>query len=130
MAGTARGVLVGGTLALLAQCVGTPEHRPATGGIAVLEDVAEPAYRIDGMLTQLLRAGWFDGVAGVVLGTWERCGPDVVDVVVERLRPLGVPMASGLAFGHGRPQLTVPLGVDAVLDATGGSLVLDRPALR
>jgi muramoyltetrapeptide carboxypeptidase len=128
--GTASGVLVGGTLALLAQCVGTPEHRPATGGIAVLEDVAEPAYRIDGMLTQLLRAGWFDGVAGVVLGTWDRCGPDVVDVVVERLRPLGVPVASGLAFGHGRSQLTVPLGVDAVLDATVGSLVLDRPALR
>jgi muramoyltetrapeptide carboxypeptidase len=130
VAGTARGVLVGGTLALLAQCVGTPEHRPATGGIAVLEDVAEPAYRIDGMLTQLLRAGWFDGVAGVVLGTWERCGPDVVDVVAERLRPLGIPIASGLAFGHGRPQLTVPLGVDAVLDATGGSLAVDRPALR
>jgi muramoyltetrapeptide carboxypeptidase len=130
VAGTARGVLVGGTLAVLAQCVGTPEHRPATGGIAVLEDVAEPAYRIDGMLTQLLRAGWFDGVAGVALGSWERCGPDVVDVVVERLRPLGVPVASGFAFGHGRPQLTVPLGVDAVLDATAGSLVLDRPALR
>jgi muramoyltetrapeptide carboxypeptidase LdcA involved in peptidoglycan recycling len=35
-----------------------------------------------------------------------------------------------LAFGHGRPQLTVPLGVDAVLDATGGSLAVDRPALR
>jgi muramoyltetrapeptide carboxypeptidase len=128
--GTASGVLVGGTLALLAQCVGTSEHRPATGGIAVLEDVAEPAYRIDGMLTQLLRAGWFEGVAGVVLGTWDRCGPDVVDVVVERLQPLGVPVASGLAFGHGRPQLTVPLGVEAVLDATAGSLVLDRPALR
>jgi muramoyltetrapeptide carboxypeptidase len=130
VAGRARGVLVGGTLALLAQCVGTPEHRPATGGIAVLEDVAEPAYRVDGMLTQLLRAGWFDGVSGVALGTWDRCGPDVVDVVVDRLRPLGVPVASGLAFGHGRPQLTVPLGVEAVLDATAGSLVLDRPALR
>ena len=127
--GRAAGVLVGGTLALLAQAAGTPEHRPATGGIAVLEDVLEPTYRLDALVTQLLRSGWFEGVAGVVLGTWERCGPEAVEVLVERLAPLGVPVASGLPFGHGRPQLTVPLGVTAVLDADEGTLVLDRPAL-
>jgi muramoyltetrapeptide carboxypeptidase len=128
--GRARGVLAGGTLAVLALTVGTPESRPARGGIVLLEDVAEPAYRIDAMLTQLLRTGWFDGVAGVVLGSWEGCGPDAADVVVERLAPLGVPIASGLDFGHGVPQLTVPIGVEADLDAGAGTLVLRQPALR
>lgn len=128
--GQATGVLVGGTLALLAQSVGTPEHRPARGGIAVLEDVGEPTYRVDALLTQLVRVGWFDGVAGVVLGTWQQCGPDAVEVVVERLRPLGVPIATGLPFGHGVPQLTVPLGVEAELDADAGRLALRLPALR
>ena len=128
--GRARGVLVGGTLALLANTVGTPEHRPARGGLAVLEDVAEPAYRIDSMLTQLLRTGWFDGVAGIVLGSWRDCGPAAHETLVERLAPLGVPLVSGLPFGHAVPQLTVPLGVEADLDADAGSLTLVQPALR
>lgn len=128
--GTARGVTVGGTLALLANTVGTPESRPAHGGIVVLEDIAEPAYRIDSMLTQLLRAGWFHGVAGVVLGSWVDCGDGAVETVVERLAQLGVPMMSGLPFGHGVPQLTVPLGVEAELDPAAGTLTLLQPALR
>ena len=116
--GRARGVTVGGTLALLANTVGTAESRPARGGIAILEDVAEPAYRLDSMLTQLLRTGWFDGVAGVVLGSWLDCGDGAVETVVERLEGLGVPLMSGLPFGHGVPQLTVPLGVEAEVDTT------------
>jgi muramoyltetrapeptide carboxypeptidase len=50
--------------------------------------------------------------------------------VVDRLAPLGVPMVSGLPFGHSVPQLTVPLGVEADLDADAGSLTLLQPALQ
>jgi muramoyltetrapeptide carboxypeptidase len=130
VAGTARGVTVGGTLALLANTVGTVESRPADGAIAVLEDVAEPAYRLDSLLTQLLRTGWFDRVAGVMLGSWVDCGDGAVETVVERLEPLGVPLVSGLPFGHCVPQLTVPLGVEADLDADAGTLTMRQPALR
>lgn len=129
VAGRSTGVTVGGTLALLANTVGTAESRPGSGGIAVLEDVAEPAYRLDSMLTQLLRTGWFDGVAGVVLGSWVDCGDGAVDTVAERLAGLGVPLMSGLPFGHGTPQLTVPLGVEAELDAAAGTLTTLVPAL-
>ena len=41
---------------------------------AELRDVDEAPYRVDRMLTQLLQAGWFEGVAGIVLGTWTGCG--------------------------------------------------------
>ncbi|MCY7374109.1 MAG: LD-carboxypeptidase [Spirochaetaceae bacterium] len=128
--GRASGVTVGGTLALLANTVGTPESRPAAGAVAVLEDVAEPAYRLDSILTQLLRTGWFDGVAGVVLGSWHDCGDGAVETVVERLEVLGVPLVSGLPFGHGVPALTVPLGLDADLDADAMTLTMRQPALR
>ena len=130
VAGQASGATVGGTLALLANTVGTAESRPAHGRIAVLEDVAEPAYRLDSLLTQLLRTGWFDDVAGVVLGSWTDCGDGAVDTVVERLSVLGVPLVSGLPFGHSRPQLTVPLGVRATLDADSGTLTFAEPALQ
>ena len=127
--GRATGVTVGGTLAMLAGTIGTPESRPAAGGIAVLEDITEPAYRLDNLLTQLLRAGWFAGVRGIVLGTWVDCGDDAVTIVCNRLERLGVPVLAGLPFGHGVPQLTVPLGIEAELDATAGTLILAEPAL-
>ncbi|NIH80376.1 S66 peptidase family protein [Amycolatopsis viridis] len=116
--GTARGRLTGGNLSLLATGVGTPEQGSAREAIVVLEDVSEPVYRLDRMLTQLLRSGWFAGVAGIVLGTWTRCGEpaDVHALMLERLAPLGVPVLAGVPFGHVEGSLTVPLGVDAVLD--------------
>jgi muramoyltetrapeptide carboxypeptidase len=129
--GEAQGITTGGTLTLLAAGVGSPEHRPAAGGIAFLEDVCEAPYRLDRMLTQLLRAGWFSGVAGIVTGTWRDCGSteETDRLLLDLLEPLGVPLLAGLDFGHGIPQLTVPLGIAAELDADVGTVVLATPAL-
>ena len=127
--GRARGPVVGGTLTLLAASCGTAYTRPAAGSIVVLEDVGEPPYRLDRCLTQLLLSGWFDGVRGIVLGSWEGCGPEGESTVARRLSGLGVPMVAGLGFGHGPSQLTVPLGVEATLDADAGRLVYAEPAL-
>jgi muramoyltetrapeptide carboxypeptidase len=124
VAGRAAGPLVGGNLSLLASALATPWAVPATGGIVLLEDVGETSYRVDRLLTQLLQAGWFDGAVGVVLGSWDGCGDDVEDTVAERLEPLGIPIVAGFAIGHGRPQLTVPLGARATLDADRCELVI------
>ena len=123
--GRASGVLTGGNLALLAALAGTRyAARPATGGIALLEDVTEEPYRIDRMLGQLLQAGWFDGVAGFALGSWLDCGDhdELAAVFRARLGPLGVPILAGLPIGHGSPQLTVQLGAPAELDTSNGIL--------
>lgn len=127
--GTARGVTVGGCLSLLASEIGTPTGHPsAAGGILLLEDVGEDAYRIDGYLTHVLRTGWLEGVAAVAAGSWQGCEP-VEDLVRDRLGNLGVPILWDLGFGHCPSTLTVPLGVTATLDADAGTLVLDAPAL-
>ncbi|MGW8552489.1 S66 peptidase family protein [Streptomyces tubercidicus] len=129
--GRARGITLGGCLTMLATELGTPRARPgAAGGLLLLEDVGEPPYRIDRSLTQLLRSGWLDGVAGIVLGSWARCGPydRVREVLVDRLAGLGVPVAEEFGFGHGDSALTVPLGLPAELDATAGTLTFDVPA--
>jgi muramoyltetrapeptide carboxypeptidase len=129
--GTAEGVVVGGNLTLLATSVGTPSAQPARDGIAVLEDVGEAPYRLDRALTQLLRSGWFDGVRGVGLGAFTRCGdPALVRRVLdERLAPLGVPVVHDLPFGHVADNRPVPLGAAATLDAASGSLSV-RSCLR
>jgi muramoyltetrapeptide carboxypeptidase len=123
-------VLLGGTISLLAGTVGTPECRPARGAVVVLEDVNEPLYRLDGMLTQLLRSGWFDGARGIVLGSFHGCGEGAEAAVAARLGRLGLPLLTGLPFGHGTPQLSVPLGVRARLDVAAGTVTLREPALR
>jgi muramoyltetrapeptide carboxypeptidase len=130
--GTARGMLVGGNASMLVSTLGDPDTPlPPPGAVALLEDVTEDPYRLDRILTQLLRAGWFDRVSGIALGSWVRCGdPDEVRAMItDRLAPLGVPMVWELGFGHCPRALTLPLGVTATLDANARELVLDEPAL-
>ncbi len=130
--GTASGVTFGGCASMLAAEVGTPHARKgAAGGILVLEDVGEPPYRLDRILTQLSRSGLLDGVAGIVLGSWRDCGPyeQVREVLADRLGGLGIPVVEELGFGHGDTSLTVPLGLPAVLDADAATLTLRIPAL-
>ncbi|MGW1611610.1 S66 peptidase family protein [Streptomyces sp. NPDC002285] len=131
--GRARGVTLGGCLSLLAAEIGTPYARTsAPGGLLCLEDVGEETYRLDRYLTQLLRAGLFDGVRGVLLGSWQECEPyeRVRALLLDRLGGLGVPVVEEFGFGHGEGALTIPLGVGAELDAGAGTLTLDEPALR
>jgi muramoyltetrapeptide carboxypeptidase len=124
--GVAEGVLRGGNLAMLASSVGTPTYAPPAG-VVVLEDVDEAGYRVDRLLTQLLRAGWFDEVTGVVVGDFTGT-QDSVEVIAERLEPLGVPMVAGAAIGHEALNLAVPLGLPVRLDATAGVLTPGGPA--
>jgi muramoyltetrapeptide carboxypeptidase len=129
----AEGLLVGGNLCLLTASVGTPDMPDLTGAILLLEEVGEPPYKVDRMLTHLRRAGLLDGLAGVALGQFVECADDwpisIVDVLTERLSGLGVPVLGGLPVGHGRDQISVPVGVPATLDVAAGTLTV-APAVR
>jgi len=78
------------------------------------------------MLTQLRRAGALDGVVGFAVGQFTRCADEwpmsIVDVLLDRLGDLGVPVLGGLPIGHGPGALTVPHGVPATLDVAAGTL--------
>ncbi|HEX6500652.1 MAG TPA: LD-carboxypeptidase [Micromonosporaceae bacterium] len=128
-----RGTVLGGNLSLLTSSVGTPDLPDLTGAILLIEDVEEPPYKVDRMLTHLRRAGALRGLAGVAVGQFTGCADGwavtVADVLAERLGDLGVPVLGGLPVGHGTGQVTVPLGVPATLDVSAGTLVVD-PAVR
>jgi muramoyltetrapeptide carboxypeptidase len=121
--GAAAGPLVGGNLALLAACPG--DLLPAQGAVVLLEDVDESPHRLDRTLTTLLRSGWLEGVAGIVLGGFTRCGdPALVRaVLLDRLGALGVPMVAGAPIGHDEPNIAIPIGAPARL--SGGALTVD-----
>ena len=121
--GTAEGVLRGGCLSLLAAACGTPWAFAADQDtILFVEDVDEPPYRVDRMLTQLGEAGALDGVRGIVFGDMKGCSPSVNDdygleeVLLSALDRWDVPIALGLSSGHTpSPQITLPFGVRARL---------------
>ncbi|MEV0645572.1 LD-carboxypeptidase [Phytomonospora sp. NPDC050363] len=128
VAGRATGTLLGGNLSTL-----VAEHRnlpDLTGAILFLEDVHEEPYRIDAMLTGLLRAGALDGVTGVAVGQFYECvggqgNQTAADVLTDRLGDLGVPVLGGLPVGHGYGPLSMPLGTRAELDAKAGTLTIE-----
>ena len=114
--------LVGGNLSVWNSLTGTPFAESAAGRILFLEDIDEPPYRIDRLLTQLRLGGRLDGVAAIVLGAFTDCA-DRVSQVMSAADPqqrvplrrsfsidealewsfaqLGIPVAAGLPVGHG-----------------------------
>ena len=128
-AGTAKGTLVGGNLAIVAALCGTPYAPDYTNAILVLEDVGEATYRIDRMLRQLALSGALAKVAGIAFGQFtDGTAPDdatsrpLDDVLAEAAALAGVPAIAGIPLGHIAEQWTIPLGATAELDA-------DQPAL-
>ncbi|MBW4702494.1 LD-carboxypeptidase [Micromonospora sp. NPDC048894] len=124
--GRAVGRLLGGNLCLITATLGTPDMPDLTGAVLLVEEVQEPPYKVDRMLTHLRRAGVLDGLAGVAVGQFTDCADGwdttVVDVLTDRLGDLGVPVLGGLPIGHGPGQLTVPVGTPATLDTETGTL--------
>ena len=129
--GEARGPLLGGCLSLLAASLGTPWRARLDGALLAFEDVGEPLYRVDRMLTHLRLSGSLAAVRGVLIGSMSgtesaALEPVRVAELAAELAP-GTPVAWGLPIGHGGRNLTLPLGAPARLDAAALRLRLELP---
>jgi len=132
--GKATGPLIGGNLTMIATLMGTPYQPDTTGAIVFLEDVHEEPYRIDRMLTTLALGGMFDKAAGIVFGRCSDCGVkgpslSLEEILRDRFGGLGVPVISGLSFGHIEQKLVLPIGARATLDADGGTVSVEEGAV-
>ncbi|HUF13898.1 MAG TPA: LD-carboxypeptidase [Longimicrobiales bacterium] len=131
--GRAEGRLVGGNLSLLASLCGSADAPRARDALLFLEDVGEPAYRVDRMLHQLERAGVTDGVRALAFGRFTEPPDEELHPVVDTLREfaerLRVPAIVDLPFGHVEHNCTLPVGCRARLDADEASLSIIEPAV-
>jgi muramoyltetrapeptide carboxypeptidase len=124
------GPLLGGCLSLLVATLGTPWAPDLAGGLVFWEDVGEPAYRVDRMLTHLGLSGNLARIAGMIVGHLEGIeapggGPTAAPATVaDSLARFSWPLAWGLESGHGAPNRTLPLGLPARLDGAGRRLLL------
>jgi len=111
------GRLWGGNLAMLCSLLGTPHWPQLKGGVLFLEDVNEHPYRVERCLLQLQQAGVLERQKAVVLGAFSAWRPSPLDrgytlkTVVQHLRAsTGVPVLTGLPFGHVHPKVSLPVG--------------------
>jgi muramoyltetrapeptide carboxypeptidase len=136
--GTARGLLVGGTLTQLVASLGTPfAFDPEPGCVLFLDDVAERPYRLDRMLTQLRLSGILGRASAIVFNALPRCDEpgssltarDTVRLVLEGFSG---PVLYGLPSGHtDGPALTLPFGVRArVVAGPRPSVIIEEAAVR
>ena len=128
VAGMARGPLWGGNLTTLVSLCGSSSRLSGAGRVLFLEDVGEPAYRVDRMLAQLARAGVLHGVRGLAFGRFSEVSPAESEAIASTLQQfaeeLGVPSTADLPFGHTTHNCTLPIGALAQLDSEAGSLTI------
>jgi muramoyltetrapeptide carboxypeptidase len=134
--GSGAGRLAGGCLSLLASLAGTPEAVEGPGTVLFWEDVAEPVYRLDRMLTQLERSGTLDRLQAMLIGsisTGAGGGGDPSDALdawlQDRFAGAPFPVVKGFPAGHIPHTRTLPLGLRVRLDADAGTLGFAGPAV-
>jgi muramoyltetrapeptide carboxypeptidase len=141
--GVAEGKLIGGNLSVLSALIGTPYAAEIENHLLFLEDVREPPYRIDRMLTQLQQSvgtrGERDGLkraAGIMLGVFTRSRTTdgeatltLEEVLDDHFARLPIAAVYGYSFGHISDQLTLPIGIRARLDTASQTLTLLEAAV-
>jgi muramoyltetrapeptide carboxypeptidase len=134
--GKATGVLVGGNLTVLSSLMGSNYLPDWKGKILFLEETKEEPYSIDRMLTQLKLAGVLNNIAGFVFGKCVKCDAEepnkafkFMEVLEQHLKPLGIPAFYGAMTGHIENKLTLPIGIEVMMDADKGTWHLNEAAV-
>ena len=77
------------------------------------------------MLTQMKMASLFDGIQGVITGSFEKCDNDeyIDDILLETFEAFDVPILSGLNCGHGKINLSLCMGTNIQMDTKSGQIL-------
>ncbi len=130
--GKAKGKLIGGNIALLANAVGTASDINTKNCILFIEDIGEQLYAIDRMLYQLKRSGKLKNLAALVVGDFSEMqdtdrpfGKTIYEIVSEIVTEYKYPVCFDFPVGHGTENVALKVGVKYTLNVNkkGASLV-------
>jgi muramoyltetrapeptide carboxypeptidase len=129
--GEAEGALFGGCLALTTSLAGTPYDFWIDDGIWFWEDVDEPVYRIDRMLTHLRLSGRMKKIRGVIIGALKNCGSEaeMFALLREFFQSFDIPVVHNLPFGHYGNNLLMPIGTRVRLSTHDRTLTVIESAV-
>ncbi len=123
--GQANGQLIGGNLSILYSLFGSPSSVSTKDKILFIEDLDEYLYHIDRMMQNMKRNGYFDQLAGLVVGGMTDMhdnqipfGYDAVQIISEIVKPYDFPVCFDFPAGHLSNNLALPMGKKAALTVT------------
>ncbi|WP_017727798.1 S66 peptidase family protein [Halalkalibacterium ligniniphilum] len=132
--GNVTGPIVGGNMTSIVNTLGTPYEINTKGKIFFLEEVNSPTTAIFRYLTQLLMSGKFEDCLGIIMGECTNCpvsyGTTYEDLINDLLVPLGKPLMTNLATGHGFYKAAIPIGSEVELNTTDNKLTVLEPAVK
>ncbi len=131
--GNVSGTIVGGNLQSFVDTLGTPYEIDTNGRIVFIEETHESISRVYRLVTHLIHAGKFRDCAGMIVGECTNCpnayGKTYEDLINDVLIPLGKPLMTNLASGHGYYKMTIPIGAHANLNTFENTLIITEPTV-
>lgn len=130
--GKCEGRLVGGNLSLITSTMGTQFEIDTKDKILFIEEIGEPIYKIDRMITQLVLGGKFADCRGIIFGDFSECNKqneedfELEELLKDRIEQFNKPCICNLKSGHCLPMVSLPLGANCKLDATNKTLCFKR----
>jgi len=131
--GNVTGPIVGGNLTSFVDTLGTPFEVDTKGRILFIEETHEAISRVYRMISHLVHAGKFRDCAGIIMGECTNCeasyNKSYDDLINEVIVPLGKPLMTNLASGHGIYKMAIPIGATANLNTYNNTLTITEPTV-
>ena len=121
--GVAEGELVGGNLSILYSLMGSESQVNCKGKILFLEDLDEYLYHVDRMMLSLKRCGCFEGLSGLVVGSFIKMhdneipwGKTARQIILDITKKYNFPVVFNFPAGHIHDNNTLIFGNQVTLD--------------
>lgn len=127
--GTAKGVLRGGNLAVIAGLISTPFDVFQPGSILFIEDVSEPIYKVERILYTLRLNGTLGKLAGLIVGrftnyTADRDNDTMEDMIQHMVEDYDYPVAYNVPIGHVDHNIPMVCSSTVTLDVNATGMTL------
>lgn len=120
--GIAKGLTIGGNLALLSDSIGTKADFDTNNKVLLIENVGEKITRIHEELFHLKNTGKFDNIKALVIGGMNYIEAEagfysnVNDIILEIFKDINIPIVSNFPFGHDKRKMVIPLNSAMEID--------------
>lgn len=121
--GKAKGQIVGGNLSILYSLLGSASAINTKGKILFIEDIDEYLYHIDRMLVNLKRNGYFNHLAGLIVGGFTKMndneipfGKTVKEIILEITSEYNFPILFDFPAGHTNDNRALILGEEIIMN--------------
>jgi muramoyltetrapeptide carboxypeptidase len=121
--GEAKGKLIGGNIALLANAIGTPSDMNTKNCMLFIEDIGEQLYAVDRMMYQLKRSGKLKNLAALIVGDFSDMqdtdrpfGKTIYEIVSDIVAEYDYPVCFNFPVGHGNENVALKVGVKYMLE--------------